>query len=148
MLAEFDPETNFTLFRPLLARPVPVPDGVEKGVVACIRPNEDLLEAVEEACRKHGVSQGIIRSGVGSIVGAEFDDGRRVEEVPTEIVVLNGRISPDPSGLGRAEIKIALIDASGTIHHGRLARGCNPVLICFELVLETASSPPPGIPIS
>ena len=35
-------------------------------------------------------------------------------------------------------MEIALIDPRGDVHKGRLARGENPVLICFELVLEEA----------
>lgn len=135
MDAEFDPETNFTLFRPKLLEKAD-PGSDSKCVVSRIRPNEDFIEAIERICHTHSLRKATVRSGVGSIVGAEFDDGRRIHEVPTEIAVLRGRIAPDDTGAPAADVEIAVIDAAGNIHEGRPARGKNSVLICTELVLQ------------
>ena len=136
----FDPETNFTLFHPVINETVESLYSAEKCVVATIRSNEDLSEAIETICRDHQIRDAEIRSGIGSIVGAQFEDGRCVSDIPTELLVLEGRVSTDDQGNCRASVEVALIDTHGVVHKGRLARGLNPVLICFELVL-TAMQP-------
>ena len=138
MESKFDPETNFTLFRPVRPTAAPAPDKSEpRCVLARIKPNVDLIEGIEEICRRHNIHEATVRSGVGSIVGAEFEDGRIIQERPTEILVLSGHIAPDHSGQPRADLSIAVIDMMGSIHEGKPVRGRNPVLVCFELVLET-----------
>lgn len=131
LLSRFDPETNFTLF------------GLEHAttgrgplVVARVRPNEDLVEAIETVAARHDLRDAIVRSLIGSTVGGRFDDGRVVEEIPTEIVALSGRVRRRPAGGHAVDLDIALIDADGNILRGQLTRGENPVLICVELFLE------------
>jgi predicted DNA-binding protein with PD1-like motif len=139
MVSQFDPETKFTLFRPI------TPEGAEteskaepRCVLARLKPNVDLIEGIEEVCRRHDIRNAAVRSGVGSIVGTEFEDGRMIHEHPTEILVLGGRIAPDHNGRVRADLSIAVADTKGDLHEGKPIRGRNPVLICFELVLEPA----------
>lgn len=134
MVALPDTETNFTLFGPTAAEGAHRPDG--DCIVARVRPNEDLVGAVEALCRRHGVTHGRVRSGVGSIIGVQFEDGRTIAEHPTEILIVDGTIAPDAAGQPAAQIGIELIDTRGDVHTGTLARGLNPVLICLELVLE------------
>jgi predicted DNA-binding protein with PD1-like motif len=137
MVSKFDPETNFTLFRPVAPGAAPAKGkAAPRCVLARIKPNVDLIEGIEEVCRRHRIRNALIRSGVGSIVGAEFDDGRIISEHPTEILVLGGQIKPDHNGQPRADLSIALIDTNGDLHEGKPVRERNPVLICFELVLE------------
>jgi len=138
MQAEPDPETNFTLFHPIAVEPAAAlrPDGGPRIVVARIRPNEDLVESIEAVAKRHGMRNAIVRGSLGSIVGAEFENGDRVDDIATEILVLDGRVSTDASGDASTRLDIALIDPHGDIHKGRLVRGRNAVLICFELVLE------------
>ena len=135
MLSRADAETNFTLFGPEPA------DGGGSGglIVARIRPDEDLVTGIEAICARHGATHATIRSGVGSIVGALFEDGTVVSEIPTELVVVDGRVSPDEGGQPRCDLEIALIDAAGNIHRGKPVRGQNPVLICCELFIDTES---------
>ena len=92
-----------------------------------------MLEAV---CRAYGRSTATVRGGVGSTVGAVFDDGRVVEPFVTETLVRQGRIVADADGQPRAEIDVTMVDYLGGQHQGRLARGQNPVLVTFELVLD------------
>ncbi len=145
MQADFDEETNFTLFHPVWAPMMQQgaaansnssPDA--KCVVARIRPNQDLIVGIEAVCRKHGIRDARICGSVGSIIGARFKDGSRVDDRETEILVLNGTVHDDGSG-PKAELAVALIDPRGDIHRGYLVRGENPVLICFELVLHATS---------
>ncbi|OWY30566.1 PCC domain-containing protein [Herbaspirillum robiniae] len=135
MATKYDPETNFTLFHPTRLSDAAQPAGGKRVVLARIRPDEDLTMAVEEACRSHGIAQAVIRGSVGSIIGADFEDGRVLEDRATEILVRSGEVKNGPDGL-RARLEIALINPEGKVCEGVLARGRNPVLICFELVLE------------
>jgi predicted DNA-binding protein with PD1-like motif len=139
MLSKFDPETNFTLFRPVACGETPAGRAAgSRCLLARLKPNVDLIEGIEDVCRRHNVSAARIRSGVGSIVGTEFEDGRMIHEHPTEILVLDGQIAPDRNGRPRADVTIAVADTKGALHEGKPMRGRNPVLICFELVLEPA----------
>lgn len=140
MLSRFDDETNFTLFGPEPA----TGDGAGELIVARIRPNEDLVSSIEAICRNHGVQRARVRSGVGSTIGAMFEDGLVVDEIPTEIVVIDGQIAPDADGQPRCRLEIALIDAQGRIHRGRPIRGQNPVLICCELFIDARTDPQPA----
>ena len=144
METRFDPETHFTLFHPAVVAADAIDmqadskiDG-PRTVLARIRPDEDLNMAIEDVCRMHGIRHAKVRGSVGSIIGAEFEDGRVVEDLATEILVREGQVSPTADGL-RCRLDIALIDPRGKVCEGVLARGRNPVLICFELVLEEQS---------
>lgn len=137
-LAEPDAETNFTLFHPVAAQGAAAPPGPGTGRAAAlrIRPNEDLLEALEATCHHHGIARAALRGGVGSMVGARFAEGGVVEDIATELLVTGGAIAPDAAGEPRAEVSVALADMRGRVHEGRLLRGLNPVCITFELLLE------------
>ena len=132
---EPDPETNFSLFRPVAegARP-----GGRPAIVARIRPNEDLCTAIEAICRAHDLAAATIRGSLGSLIGAVFENGATVPDIATEVLVLSGTVSPDAAGTPRALIDMAVVDMRGEVHQGRLLRGENPVCITFELVLEPA----------
>ncbi len=133
MLAAPDPETNFTLFGPV-RRDAPKP-GAETGVLARLRPGEDLVGGIETLCRRHGATRATVLSGIGSTVGCVLEAGGGVDTVPTEFLVRTGTVRPDAAGQPRAEIEIVLVDEAATILRGRPTRGLNPVLICAEIVL-------------
>ena len=131
MATRYDPETNFTLFYPTRLRDAPPAATGKRVVLARIRPDQDLTIAVEQACAAHGITHAIVRGSVGSIIGAEFEDGRVLDDRATEILVRSGEVRQ-----GRGRLDIGLINPQGRVCEGVLARGVNPVLICFELVLE------------
>lgn len=136
MQVDFDDETNFSLFHPVQVTAHPTQsEGANRCAIARIRPNEDLCGSIEAVCARHGFEGALIRGSIGSIAGAQFTDGRSVRGIATEILVVDGKVSASPSGL-HCHLDIAVIDTSGKVHRGTLARGVNPVLICFELVLE------------
>ncbi len=142
-----DAETRFTLFKP---RPTRTTD--QAGVIAesgagrqgafraalalRLPPNVDVCTALETVCLERGIRSATVRGGVGSTVGVAFDDGRDVEAFVTETLVRQGRVTTDVNGDLRADIDVTLIDYLGGRHQGRLARGRNPVLVTFELVLD------------
>lgn len=146
IVRRFDPETGFSLFQPAMAASgaalgaasatANVAADGRTGVIARIRPNEDLVEGIEALCLRHGIAEAVIRSGVGSLIGARFETGPVIEEIPTEILVQEGRIATGPDGRRVVDLVISLIDTQGRVHTGRPVRGDNPVLICLELVIE------------
>lgn len=131
-----DDETAFSLFKPA---PRPSAGGDQPGRAALavrLAPNQDVCTALETLCQERGITHATVRGGVGSTVGALFDDGRRVEPFVTELLVRQGRVRPGADGAPRAEIDVSLVDHTGGLADGRLARGGNAVLVTFELVLE------------
>ena len=136
MSANYDPETNFTLFFPTQLQEPAHSHVQKKIVIARIRPGQDLTLAIEDVCREHEIENAVVRGSVGSLVGCDFEDGRVVSNLETEILVRAGEVSSGPDGL-RCLLDIALIDPTGKVYSGVLARGKNPVLICFELVIES-----------
>ncbi|AMJ63685.1 PCC domain-containing protein [Bosea sp. PAMC 26642] len=129
-----DPETNFKLFGPVRAELL---GATREGRFFAVRvlPNIDLATALEQFCRERGVVRATIHGGVGSTIGARFDDGRVVENFATEVAIEAGHVVIEV-GEAKSEIDVALVDYTGAMAQGRLQRGDNPVLMTFELVLE------------
>jgi predicted DNA-binding protein with PD1-like motif len=134
-VAELDHETNFKLFGPVPAQPDSV-TGMRRAFALRLRPNQDIAFAIEDFCRARGIGHATLRGGVGSIIGARFEDGRSVEPFATEMAVASGRVTPHPQHGLTAELDVFLVDHLGGTAEGRLKRGDNPVLMTMELVLE------------
>jgi predicted DNA-binding protein with PD1-like motif len=128
-----DSETNFSLMQVSAAKAPP--DGATALVIR-LRPNQDLCTALEEVCVERNIRRASIRGGVGSLIGAVFDDGRTVDAFVTEVFIRSGEIELASDGSPRASVDVGLVAHSGEIAEGRLKRGENPVLITFELVIE------------
>jgi predicted DNA-binding protein with PD1-like motif len=134
-LAEPDPETNFKLFGPVSSAATGA-ETTGRVFALRLRPNQDFAGALEAFCRERGIEKAKLRGGVGSTIGARFDDGRIVEPFATELAVSSGAIGPGAGGAPEAELDLALVDYTGSLAEGRLLRGDNPVLMTMELVLE------------
>ena len=133
--ADPDPETNFKLFGPVSA----AAEGAattSRAFALRLRPNQDFAGALEAFCRERGIVSAELHGGVGSIIGARFADGRSLEPFATELAVRSGTIAPGDGGALQAALDIALVDYTGGLAEGVLARGDNPVLMTMELVLE------------
>jgi predicted DNA-binding protein with PD1-like motif len=126
-----DPETNFPLLQPSGSSLPQAP-----AVVARIRPNEDIVSAVETIARTHQMPHATIRGSLGSLIGAQFEEGAKVSDDATEVLVRAGRVTA-----GVAEIDLLAVDGRGHVHQGRLQRGANPVCITFDLVLTRDTGP-------
>ena len=135
--AELDPETNFKLFGPLPSSTLNA-NASSRTFALRLRPNQDFSVALESFCRERGISRARLRGGVGSIIGAQFSDGRKVEPFATEMLVRSGVVKLDDKGELCAELDVALVDHTGALSEGRLLRGDNPILMTMELVLEEA----------
>jgi len=120
-----DLETNFRLLQPSGVSQSPAP-----AVVARVRPNEDIVTAVETIARIHDMPDATIRGSLGSLIGARFENGTIVPDDATEVLISAGRVIK-----GTAEIDLLAVDGHGHVHQGRLERGANPVCITFDLVL-------------
>jgi len=146
---EPDAETNFSLFVPVVA---PTAAHDQAGInsvsptqsVYAVRlsPNIDVCDALEKFCQSKQISRATILGGVGSTVGAVFDDGRIVEPFVTEMLISQGSVQTDSNNQLIAEIDISMVDYKGGMSAGRLKRGENPVLVTFELVLAVDSPYP------
>ena len=133
-----DAETRFDLFQPVAHGAATGHGGAAFALQ--VRPNEDICQALEAQCAARGIAHARVRGGVGSLVGAVFDDGRTVEPFVTEVLVHDGRLAPGDDGAPRAALDASVVDHTGGLAHGRLARGCNPVLVTFELVVEPVAA--------
>jgi predicted DNA-binding protein with PD1-like motif len=122
-----DQETNFTLFQPSGPSDADAP-----AVVARVRPNVDIVTAVETIAREHGMPNARIRGSLGSLIGARFVDGTIVPDDATEVLVRGGHVTD-----GNAKLHLLVVDALGRVHEGELAHGENPVCITFDLVLTS-----------
>ena len=118
-----DAETNFSLFQPAA---IPDHNFDINALVVRVRPNEDLCTSLESACMAHGIRNAKVRGGVGSLVGAAFDDARTVEPFVTEVFIRKGLIAPGPDGALRADVDISLVDHTGQMAEGRLQARTEP----------------------
>jgi len=134
-----NPETAFTLFEPV-ATGDRASAGAGGSFAMTIRPNEDLCTALVDECRARGIARARVRGGVGSLVGARFDDGREVEPFVTEVFIREGSVGPGPDGMLEARLDVCLVDYLGGLNEGRLLAGANGVLVTFELVVEPATA--------
>jgi hypothetical protein len=96
-----------------------------------VKPNEDILTALETTARVHGITDATVRGSLGSLVGAQFADGTTVADHATEVLVREGFIRN-----GQAALDMLVVDMQGRVHEGWLVRGANPVCITFDLFLE------------
>lgn len=135
--AEPDVETGFKLFGPVAAAPSGATTDC-RAFALRLRPNQDFTGCLEAFCRAQGISKARIRGGVGSTIGARFEDGVVVEPFATELTITAGAIAPGDDGL-EATVDVALVDYTGALARGRLVRGDNPVLMTMELVLEVVA---------
>ena len=120
-----DPETGFTLFHPST-----VTTGAANAVLARVRPNEDIITAIETIAHRHAMPNALIAGSVGSLIGTRFTDGRVTEDHATEVLITSGTVTA-----GRASVDVMSVDMAGRVHQGSLAHGENPVCITFDVVL-------------
>ena len=120
-----DPETNFTLFQPSGHT------SAGAALIARVKPNQDILTAIEQIAALHGLNNAVVRGSLGSLIGARFTSGEQVDDHATEVLVRDGSIRD-----GKAALDLLVVDMKGEVHQGWLQHGENPVCITFDLMLE------------
>lgn len=134
-VARHDPETNFKLFAPeVIADRRP---GRGRCAVALrLKPNQDFRSALEAVADRFAINHARICGGVGSLIGADFDDGTVVGNFATEVLITRGAITRDGNGAPQSSIEVAMVDYTQALASGILTKNANSVLMTFELVLE------------
>lgn len=117
-------ETNFMLLTPVPRRTVRANAAIVK-----LSPNVDIAAALAEAASAHSLGDVTVH-GLGSLVGAVFADGQRLERMETEFFFDHARVRA-----GRADLDITIVEAGGRRLSGRLAHGANAVLMTVEALL-------------
>lgn len=116
-----------------------------RTLVARLKPNEDLIEALERLCRQYGIAHAVVRSAVGSLVDgclAHARDPAALTRVPgpgVEIVSLTGEVRLQRDGDGAAgptELTAILSGVDSQVFAGRVVRGANLSFITVECVLQ------------
>lgn len=127
----YDPQTGFDLFVPEQLADTPAD---AQAILLRITPNIEINQPLIEVCQKAGWTRASVH-GVGSLIGAKFDDGRIMNSFATEVLVTKGTV--DLTGAEpRVDLQISLVGLDGKFMHGALAATGNPVLITFELILK------------
>lgn len=129
-----DAEINFTVFGPVAVAASASTGGMVHALR--LRPNQCLHRALEIYAAEHGIQRARLSGGVGSTIGAVFDDGRTLPGAFTELYVARGGIARDDAGQPVATIEVGIVDHLGNQAVGRLGRGANAVLMTIEIALE------------
>ncbi|MDB5702858.1 MAG: hypothetical protein JWL66_3057 [Sphingomonadales bacterium] len=122
-----DPETNFPLFR------IKDQASVERGnaFLLTIRPHEDLIGTIEDVAHIVGIEDASIL-GIGSTIGAKFDNGTVMESPLSEYQLLPGARLVS----GRCEaLPMACIEPAKKVFRGALLPGFGPICVTSELLL-------------
>ncbi|WP_246116708.1 PPC domain-containing DNA-binding protein [Denitrobaculum tricleocarpae] len=119
-----------------------------RSAVIRLRPNEDLIEGVEQACLESGISHAVVRSAVGSLVDAvlaygvgpkasQGDENTIVEKGPgVEILTLTGELAPGEDGRPKADLRGTISTPDARVLGGRFLPGRNSICITLELVIQ------------
>lgn len=132
-----DAETNFFLFTPVV-KPRSRKDAGLRALLCTVRPNTDICTALETVASQFDLGEAEI-NGIGSLIGADYEDGTSLTAYASEIFIRDGQIELSGMGDKQAMLDIAMVDLTGHISGGRLVRGKNPVCVTFELLLTERS---------
>lgn len=124
LVAQPDDETRFTLFRP---QPC-APQG-QGAWLLTLRPNQDIIEALQQIARRQGIAHARIE-GIGSLVGTHFTNATQIDSHATEILLLDGALRPDGLVLSAASVGFG-----GAGRTGVLTTGANAVCVTAELLM-------------
>lgn len=127
-----DDETGFTLFA---VSPAPERPGGAQAVLCTLRPNVEPLSALVAVAVEHGLGPARIE-GLGSLVGAAFDEDTGIRDIAAELLVLCGKISPD-----EVRMNAVAVGFDGTPVRGRLQRKINRVCVTCEMLLVSEPDP-------
>ncbi|HMN71292.1 MAG TPA: DUF296 domain-containing protein [Rhodoblastus sp.] len=132
--AAADPETNFKLFGPVRA-PARAAQTDRRAFALRLRPNQCFHAALEDFAREAGLAHARIYGGVGSTIGALFEDGQEIRNFATEMFIRKGDIARAAGDARTAHLDVGVVDCAGVMAEGLLQRGGNRILMTLELIV-------------
>ncbi len=112
-------------------------------VVARIRPNQDLISALESVCSENAIGRAVIRGVVGSLVEANLVYGVAPNEqyisIPgpgVEILDVAGEVRGDGSGLYESRLSGTVAATDGKLFAGRFCRSRNLSFVTIEATIQ------------
>ena len=121
---------------------------IKRVIAVRLRPGTDVLKGLEEACKRAGICNGVILSGIGSLDGVQFCNpvelpGKKAgygygETLhltgPIELTSAAGIICHDDQGVTNLHVHVSLSDRHGNAHGGHLVEGTK-VLLTVDVVI-------------
>jgi uncharacterized protein len=112
-------------------------------VTARVRPNLDIVEAIENICAENKIAHAVVRGCVGSLMDANLEIGSAEESnIQTiagpglEIAITTGELRTDDTGTGRARLYGLVANGEGQSWAGEFVRGHNLTFVTLELMLQ------------
>jgi uncharacterized protein len=113
-------------------------------VTARVRPNLDLVEAIENICADNNISHAVVRGCVGSLMDCNLEigpggDKSNIQTIPgpgLEIAITTGEVRPDDKGAPRARLWGLVANWDGDGWAGEFVRGHNLTFVTLELMLQ------------
>ncbi|WP_298961649.1 hypothetical protein [uncultured Roseibium sp.] len=129
--AEYDLETEFTLFRIKPSQTIVAPSTPPNALITTLAPFEDLHDSICDLASTIGANTFKV-VGLGSLAGAEFTSSPPMTGLISEILLQSGSGCEPNQG---QRIQIRCIDLDGKLHQGVAQPGGCPTLVTCELLL-------------
>jgi len=121
---------------------------IPRAVMIRVKPGNDLIQGIEEACEILGIRSGVITCAIGSLqkasfmylvpfgtrMGAGYCDPITVQG-PVEILSAQGTIGEEEDRSLFVHLHGSFSDKDGHVHGGHLVKGRNPVLFTSEIMI-------------
>ncbi len=120
-----------------------------RAVPIRLRPGTDVMDGVKHACEQHGIMQGAVLVGIGSLrqlsfqvlipkaetrLGAGYTEPMIVDG-PVEILSLQGVIFQSEEHDTLLHVHGTFADQHGKVYAGHVVPGANPVLATLDAVI-------------
>lgn len=132
--AEYDPETEFTLFRVKPSQSTDTHAPPTNALITTLAPFEDLHDSICGLASKIEANTFKV-VGLGSLAGAEFRSSPPMKGLISEILLRSGSGCQLHDG---QQVQIRGVDLNGNLHQGALQPGKCPTLVTCELLLISA----------
>lgn len=120
---------------------------ISRVVPLRLTPGTDVLLGLTEACKRAGINNGVILSGIGSLNGVNYCNPVELPDPPyygygeilhltgpIELLSASGIICHDDEGNTNLHVHVSLSDRHGGGHGGHLAEGTK-VLLTVDVVI-------------
>jgi Predicted DNA-binding protein with PD1-like DNA-binding motif len=129
---------------PMIGNEVKVESGqYGRLIIARLKPNQDLVESVEQLCICHGIKHAVVRGVVGSIIDATFtssepnkEEGRKISGPGIEVLYVYGEVDATIPDSPRTNVTGVVGDRAGNMFAGRFKRGANLSFITVEVSMQ------------